>query len=256
MWRLRAPDGARSVVLGTMHVTDPRVLAISEIAHDELIRSERFVMEVILDGAAAQGLHKAMYYGDGQTLRETVGAALYERTVEAMQGYGVPATLVNAMKPWAAFITLSAPAASGARPLDMMLMDAARASGKTVTGLETVAEQIGVFEALSERDQVEMLREIACHHEVFQDDIETMIAHYVARDLQSLLALSLQHTDASRDAFLDALLWQRNQRMVERLLPLLARGGTFVAIGALHLAGPRGLLELLEARGYQVEAIY
>jgi hypothetical protein len=55
---------------------------------------------------------------------------------------------------------------------------------------------------------------------------------------------------------MEALLYRRNLRMAERLSPHLAAGGAFVAIGALHLPGDRGVLALLERAGHRIERVY
>lgn len=256
LWSATTPGGQRSVILGTMHVADARVLAIADVARKELERSTLFVMEVVLDASAVDTLQSAMFYSDGRKLRDLLGADLFERTAARMSRYGVSADAADAMKPWAAFTTLSMPAGLDGAPLDLMLMSEARAAGKTVKGLETVNDQIAVFESLSEHDQTEMLLEIACHYDVFQGEIEQMIERYAARDLEGLFDLSLKRIDKRREVFLDALLWQRNDRMVERLLPILDAGAAFIAVGALHLAGNRGILERLEQLGYRVEALY
>jgi uncharacterized protein YbaP (TraB family) len=101
-----------------------------------------------------------------------------------------------------------------------------------------------------------MLREIVCHYEVMQGEVEAMIEAYAAHDLDALSHLGLRHAGGDRQTFIDALLWQRNARMVERLLPVLETGRAFIAVGALHLPGERGLLGLLARRGYALEALY
>jgi uncharacterized protein YbaP (TraB family) len=58
------------------------------------------------------------------------------------------------------------------------------------------------------------------------------------------------------ETFERQLLFQRNKRMVARMIPLLDRQSTFVAVGALHLPGTSGILHLLELQGYKVKAIY
>ncbi|MEQ8233707.1 MAG: TraB/GumN family protein [Gammaproteobacteria bacterium] len=256
LWRVTAPGGATSTVLGTMHVADPRVLAVLEVARRQLEAAETFVMEVVLDPQALASLQAAMFYADGESLRERIGTALFERVRAAMREYGLSGETVARMKPWAAFLTLSQPAGEVGAALDLLLMLEAQAAGKAVVGLETVAEQVALFAALGEEEQIAFLREIACYHAVFQAEIEEMVERYAARDLAGLVALSLRHVGAHNEAFVEALVWKRNARMLERLAPLLEAGGAFVAVGALHLPGPRGLLQALEGDGYTVEMIY
>jgi uncharacterized protein YbaP (TraB family) len=60
----------------------------------------------------------------------------------------------------------------------------------------------------------------------------------------------------SAEAFLRRLIDDRNVQMVERMLPRLQRGSTFIAIGALHLPGEKGILQLLAEKGYTVSVVY
>lgn len=256
LWRITAPGGAESTLLGTMHVADPRVNAVRDAARPRFDAADTFVMEVILDGETIAALQRAMFYAGDANLRETLGEALFERAAAAMRAYGLGPEIVARMKPWAVFLTLSQPAGQSGAALDLALMLDAQAAGKSVIGLETVAEQIGLFETLEEHEQIAFLREMACHHEVFQAEIEDMVERYAARDLAGLSELSLRHVAAHNQAFVDALLWQRNERMLERLVPVIDAGDAFIAVGALHLPGTRGLLQSLERDGYTVEMIY
>ncbi|MEX2482507.1 MAG: TraB/GumN family protein [Gammaproteobacteria bacterium] len=256
LWRVQAPGGAQSVLLGTMHIADPRVMAILEQVQPRLDAAAVFVAEVDLDIAAISTLQGAMFYAGDRNLREVIGPELFDHAAPLMARYGLPREVVARMKPWAVFTTLSLPAGEPGMALDLALTSMAQAAGKEVVGLETVAEQVAVFEGLSELEQTRILRQMACHYTIFQAAIERMIDLYAARDLAALAALALRHSAPHGEAFLDALLWQRNERMLERLEPVLAAGDAFVAVGALHLPGTRGLLQGLERRGYRVEALY
>ena len=83
---------------------------------------------------------------------------------------------------------------------------------------------------------------------------------YLARDLPRLLELGRQDLEkpdpALAEYLLDRLVDGRNWLMLERVQPYLRKGGTFVAVGALHLPGPDGLLQLLQARGFLVRVVY
>jgi uncharacterized protein YbaP (TraB family) len=239
-----------------MHVSDARVVAITEAARPHFDRARTFVMEVVLDFGALAELQGAMFLGDGRKLDELVGEAFFARVAAAMQVRGVPPQLTATMKPWAVYSALSLPATEQGVPLDMIFMLEAQAAGKRVLGLESVAEQVAVFEGVEEDTQLDLLREMACHYAVFQGEIEAMVKAYAARDLAGLVEVSFRHASDDGRALLDALLWSRNERMLERLDEVLAAGDAFVAVGALHLPGSRGLLRGLEQRGFAVEAIY
>lgn len=134
----------------------------------------------------------------------------------------------------------------------MLLTFEARRLRIPVFGFETVDEQIEVLDNLCLADEVELLRDVVCHYDEIQSDIEMMITYYLAQDLDALMQMALCYRSPLQDRFLEVLLWKRNRRMV----PHLIAGGTFVAIGALHLPGPGGALDFLRKRGYTLEPIY
>lgn len=256
LWRVTAADGAGGYVLGTMHVGDPRVQDVITRSATAFTASRRFVLEVDLDATATEHLQQAMFYQDGRRLADLAGKDLADAAAARLTDYGIPAELAGLMKPWAAFTTLSMPRGDNALPLDLQLLARARTQHKEVAALETVDEQLGLFERMSDTRQVALLRETVCNYAPLQDELERMVGAYVDGDLAGLMATSQRYASADQDALLDELLWKRNERMVERLPALFAGGATFVAVGALHLPGPRGLLALLTRRGYTVEAIY
>ncbi len=255
LWRIEDARGRVSHLYGTIHLADPRVTGNLGIVIDTLSASDSFTMEILLDMDAILELSGLMFFNDGRTLAGEVGGDLFSRTTERLAAYGISVTEATRMKPWAAYTTLSLPPGQVAMPLDLLLLASARQAGKPVFGLETLHEQAGVFDALSAADQKFLLLETVCNYAVFQRDIDKLIGSYVEGNLASLVRLSLQYESPITDRFLDAVVVQRNLRMVERMLPQLREGNAFIAIGALHLPGEHGVLELLERRGYKIDVV-
>ena len=256
LWRISDAQAGDSFVLGTMHIAQRRVMKVVDAVQTQFEASHVFAMEVVLDDRAMQLLGNAMVYRDGRRLSTLVGDGVFASTARLLAAYGVTATMADKMKPWAAFTTLSMPVGGRGLPLDMQLMGAAQQAGKDVRGLESIAEQLAVFESMSEPDQLTMLREVVCHYGTFQQELGEMVDAYVARDLAALVAQATRYESVEKDTFMEKLLWERNRRMAARIAPLLASGPAFIAIGALHLPGERGVLHLLEQQGYRVEALY
>lgn len=258
LWRVTSPAGSVNHLLGTMHLADPRVLDVLRVVRPVLAASRAVALEVVLDEAAMAALQSAMFEpAGGSSLDDLLGEPLYRRTAGYLARHGIPAEVAPLLKPWAAFTVLSQPpGAAGGVPLDLALAQEARAGGRGLHGLETVAEQLALFETLPAGQALAMLREVVCHYDLMQTELEHLVRRYAARDLAGLLRASFKYVDRTRLPLMDRLLWQRNERMVARMEPLLGAGGTLVAVGALHLTGERGLLELLTRRGYRVEAVY
>jgi uncharacterized protein YbaP (TraB family) len=163
-------------------------------------------------------------------------------------------------KPWAVVTLLSVPPAKSGEFLDMRLYRTALDNHKRMQGLETMQEQLAIFDQLNACDQVALLRETLDALDQLPTLIESLTLAYLARDLGALMEKSQAYL-AGGDPRLEALFWEaavdsRNRRMIERIAPLVDEGGWFIAVGALHLPGPGGILNLLERRGYRITLVY
>jgi len=146
--------------------------------------------------------------------------------------------------------------------LDIMLARNAAEQGKPVHQLESLEEQIAVFEGMSEADQVALLRQAVDNYERMPLLVARLVEAYLARDLAGLWRISEEsggegaETKRLRAVFAHRLLEERNVRMAGRSEARLREGGAFIAVGALHLYGDAGMLSLLEKRGYRVTRVY
>ena len=88
---------------------------------------------------------------------------------------------------------------------------------------------------------------------------DQLVQAYAADDLKSIADLAEEYQSGGDTGavqrFTRRLNDERNHRMVARMAPYLEQGSSFIAVGALHLAGPAGLLQLLRANGYTVTSI-
>ncbi|MGE0560151.1 MAG: TraB/GumN family protein [Burkholderiales bacterium] len=260
LWRIEKGGSAPSYLFGTVHVDDPRVIALPEPVRRRFDAAAAFTMEVVFDPAAAAQLARRMIYADGRDLEQAAGKALFAR-VAAAGVPGVPPEALRLFKPWAIAVLLIMPQPQG-EVLDVMLMQRARAQGKPVHELETVDEQVAVFESVPEHEQLLMLRYTVDHLAAARSRMREVVDAWLARDLGAIARISDRVESADpevlrfNERFRALLLDRRNARMVERMQPQLAAGGAFIAVGALHLHGTQGLLALLAGRGYRVTAEY
>jgi len=197
---------------------------------------------------------------DGRMLSDIIGKPLFRQTASAIRSRGIQELVLERMKPWAAAVILSMPASETGLVLDMMLYQSALEQGKSVHGLETVEEQLNVFEALSEKDQVLLLQDAVENFPALDALHAELLQAYKQRDLAGLMALgeaAMQAGDQQlADEFQQHLVVDRNHRMSDRMQVYLRQGEVFIAVGALHLPGEEGLLKLLEQQGFTVRRLY
>lgn len=253
------PAAAPSWLFGTMHSDDPRVTELPAAVQRTFDASAAVVLELVPDARTARASAEAMMLAPGRGLSDLLPAELFRRTRAALRRHGVRARSAERLTPWAAVVMLSVPRARSGAVLDVVLYRRALAGGKPVQGLETGGEQFAAFDALSLGEQIALLEDTLAARERFSVLFAALIDAYLARDLAGLHQLGerLLAEDEALDAALrEALIGRRNERMLERLLPMLAEGGRFVAVGALHLPGEEGLLARLDALGYRISRVY
>jgi uncharacterized protein len=267
LWQIGDPQREKkpqypSYLFGTIHSEDQRVARLPEAVREALGQSDMFCMELLPDPATTMTLTKSMRYTDEYTLREAVGQDLFGQLAPLMQQRGIPVQILTKLKPWAVYMTLSMPPPKTGQVLDVLLYEQAKRAGKKLCGIETAEEQVAVFEQTPLLDQMTLLRELVSDPQAADIQLQTMIPLYLQGDLARLAAISSATTDTNSEVsnstktFLKRLIDERNQRMLERILPQLNKQTTFIAVGALHLPGQFGLLQLLADHGYSISAVY
>ncbi len=274
LWKIEQEGTPPSWLYGTMHDSDPRVLALSDAARKgfgaadtvalELGESQdleanalALIAEFLSDPAIAM-------LPDGTTLPSLLEAGEFRQVESMLTEIGIPITLVSRMQPWLpAFLVTAMDCEIGKPFLDQVLAQDAVAEGKTVVGLETIREQLMASAGLPLDSQLTMLIETAAIYRHLPDFKATMIDLYVSGDVDMIMPVlrhivkrgGLTYDENAYADFMRLIVDNRNHTMAERAQPLIEKGNVFIAVGALHLPGEVGLVELLRERGYRVTAV-
>ncbi len=270
-WKIEKDGVAPSYLLGTMHVTDPRVLKMPQGAPEALATSSTIVVESdeILDdkkAAAALLLRPDLtMFTDGTSITDRLSPEDATRLKAGLEKRGIPLATVLRMKPWiiSSFVTLPgcevARKAKGASFLDKHIAEEAVKAGKPVVGLETFAEQLEAVSSLPVDFHLQALVETLALGDRMNDVVETMIRLYTTGEIGMTMPMLQKvapgkggEKDSGYVAFERRIVLDRNKTMAERATPLLEKGGVFIAVGALHLPGKEGLVELLRKQGFKL----
>ncbi|WP_309082617.1 TraB/GumN family protein [Chelativorans sp.] len=270
LWRIEADGAAPSYLFGTMHVTDPRVTRLPGQAQEAFDLASTVAIETtqILDEAAmmAAVFEKPglMMFSQGESLTDHLTPDQRKIVEEEFEERGAPFDGISKMKPWILVSLVSMPDCelkrqqAGAIILDAKLAKEAKAAGKKVAGLETVAEQLSAMASLPMELHVRGLVGAIELGDRMDDMIETMVALYLdgrtgmfRPALGKLLPMG-EGEAADYSAFEQRMIDARNHVMAERSQKLIEEGGAFIAVGAMHLPGPNGLVELLRKAGYRL----
>ena len=270
LWRIEGAGSAPSWLFGTMHMTDPRVVALPGDAQDAFDRARVVVIETtdILDQArmtaALLARPELMMFTGNETLSSLIEADDLADVREGLSRRGIPLSSVEKMKPWIIAALISLPAcemarkAQGARVLDAVLADKALAAGKEIAGLETAESQLAAMASLPMSLHIDGLVETLRLGERLDDVMETMLQLYVDGEtglfwpfFRAVLPESADEAGAYA-TFQETMVSARNRGMADNAMPMIEQGGAFIAVGALHLPGADGLVALLQAKGLSV----
>lgn len=264
-WRVERDGVQASFVLGTMHVTDPEVTVLSPEIARAFDGSRALAVELTMDAATQAALAGVMMTSDLDWMDRRLDSRQRELLSDAAGQYQIDMGQLRMLEPWAVAAMFSFPPAelqrqmAGEQPLDMRLMDRAEAAGMKLIALEQVGEQIKALTDYSQPEQIQLLTLTLESVSKIESEFERLKDAYLAGDLAGVSAIA-DEGFAALDPALAAqivkrLVVDRNRNMAGRLEPLLDQGGLFVAIGALHLPGEAGVLNLLAQRGYRITAV-
>lgn len=262
LWRVTKDGKATSYLFGTIHDADSRVALPPAPADEAFARARTLLVEFLPDAYTRSRFTEAALFTDRQTLQEKIGADDFARVLERLAPTGLERDVIGRLKPWGALINLRHSAADAPESLDARLLARARARRLAVFQMEGVEEQIFAFDECPMETQVALLKHTLAHQdELVQLEDETVQA-YLARDLSAIWRVRERfiarypEVAAHQAVMTKRLLYDRSVVMAYRMQRELRRGGAFVAVGALHLYGEKGVLALLAEDGFRATRIY
>jgi uncharacterized protein len=273
LWKIESAGHAPSYLFGTMHMTDPRVTQLTPSARQVFDGAGTLVIETteILDQAKMMASimkePELMMFTDGTTLMSLLSPEDQKAMEAGLAARGVSLASVAKMKPWMLSALVALPVcemarkAAGAPVLDVKLAQDAKAAGKKLEGLETVADQLHAMASLPMEFHLKGLIDTLKLGDRMNDVIETMISLYTQGDTGTFWPLFRAVLPNEADdkmgyaAFEQAMIVERNKTMIKSAEPIIDQGNAFIAVGALHLPGPDGLIELLRKAGHTVSVV-
>ena len=265
LWQVTRGDAAPSHVFGTMHVTDADVVDVPAEIRRAIVRSNRLVLELESSKELEARMAQAMIFTDGRRLQDVIGEKLFAKLEAIAARYGLAPQQLSLFRPWALIMILGMPPqelarqAQGQQVLDRILEQYAKDNGMPVFGLETPEDQIKAIADLTRKDQVALLESSVTENHRVEEIFDAFKKAYLRGDLDDLHAMSDKlMASASPDVaatFQQSFIDGRNRHMADRAVEHLDAGGAFIAVGALHLSGKKGLLHLLEKKGYTVKRV-
>ena len=264
IWKATGPRGGVVFLVGSVHLLTKDYYPLNPVFEASFEKADLLVEEVDMGEMLSPG-SQALVAIRGllpatESLDKVLSPATYAAARKTLAGSGIPIDALKRLKPWSLALTLQALEWQKAGfdadlGLDKHFYDLAKAKGKEVEGLETLEFQVSRFDGmpmeLQDRLLLSTLKELETTVPSFtrlanawRDGDVPVVENAVLEDLKS------------EPQMYERLLVERNRTWLPRIERLFSRAkSAFVVVGAAHLVGTDGLLQMLKSRGYTIEQL-
>jgi len=261
LWVVKDAD-TTIYLFGTIHVLKPGLSWFDEAVKTAFDKSDQLMLEMVQPDPATmqQIVLKNGIVTTGPTLTEQLPADKRGAYLKAVADLGADPRNFDRMKPWLVGVTLSlAPIQKlGYDPKngpETVLADAAKAANKPVAGLETAEQQIGYFNGLSQKAQIDFLTSTIDDLPKAGEEMAEMVDEWAKGDPDAL-ARTMNESLKDSPEVAKTLLTDRNARWATWIKERMAKPGTvFIAVGAGHLAGGDSVQAQLAKQGIKAQRI-
>ena len=251
-----------SYLFGTIHMICSDDALLSDSLKNAIQNTEAVYFEVDMDNLFEMlGVVRKMKMRDDTTLADLLDKEDYQKVKKYFEDKGtlLPFSILETDKPLLAASMLMENGTECKTPeaMEEMIMKEAKRHGKNVRGLETMAYQMSIFDTIPYKMQAMQLVKYVDDADKGQTDnkeYDKLLQAYKDQDLSKLEELT-KTTDMGISNFTDILLYNRNQNWVEKLKGIMPDKAVVIAVGAGHLPGDKGVINLLRQAGYTVKPV-
>jgi len=264
LWK--ATSGTNTVyILGSLHFMKKEAYPLARKIEDAFDVSDVVVVEANINDIARVDVQKlidtAFYTGD-DTLENHVSAETYSLVKKQYEKLGIPLWLVSRQKPWFLALTITSfeLAKLGFDPnygIEMHFTSKALPK-KRIEELESFEYQINLLSGFSGREQEMFLLETLKDVQAYEAEADALLRAWQTGDTKRLESIIMKNgsDEGSLSQVYEKLMYQRNRNMTSKIEGYLKKRETcFVIVGAGHLVGNRGIIELLKSKGYTIEQL-
>jgi len=262
LWKIQSKTNT-VYLLGSVHLFKKELYPLSKNIEDAFDQSSVVVVEANVSSGGQidlqQLVEKAIYPGD-DTLEKHVSRETFEVINKRAGALGVPPEMINKQKPWFLGLMFSSfeYLKLGFDPnygIDKHFLSKATGKKKIVE-LESLDYQINLLSNLSDRDQELFLMLTFKDLDTLRKDTDTFLQAWISGDTKEVERILTRNVteDSRLYSIYETLIDNRNKTMSSKIEDFLKGGEThFVIVGAGHLVGEKGIVEILKKKGYQVD---
>lgn len=258
LWKIEGNGIKASYCYGTMHMINEEFYDFPDPLKKRIAKSEAIIMEI--DGFPNPLTTFQMMSLDSGTVHDYFTP---EQLVEVLQFMDEEMGMTpqefdqtyGAMKPFFLMQTITQKYFEpNAKSYDLEIMGIAAEKEIPIVGLETIEEQLGFFDQVPSDNMAEMILQSIRDYNKEAKDVLKMMELYSKQKVDKFIPL-MQKQSPEIMEFSDLFLYDRNRAWIPKLEKEMAEKSCFIAVGAGHLFGENGIIDLLEKQGYTLTAI-
>lgn len=247
-----------SYLFGTMHLICESDYFWTPAMENALKSSKKVAFEMKLDDPTIQmKVSAGMLLPADQTLKDYYNDTEYLTFEKFFQkNVGMPLSMVEKMKPMGLLSLLATKMYDCGMPssYEQNILEKATKSKKEILGLESVEDQINVLNSVDIQASANQMLKMAEEWEEMKAEQNKMVEMYKSQDIVALNQMIEESPDYKDN--LEVLLYKRNKNWIPVITQHIKKQPVFIAVGAGHLAGEMGVIQLLRNEGYTVEPIH
>lgn len=263
LWEIKDDDNS-VFLLGSVHLLRESDFPLDKVILKALDKSEIVVFEADIAAMSSPQFQYTMLQesmlANGKTLKKILPSSLYKKTADKMSQNGLMIEMINGFKPWMAALTLQITEFKrlGFKDefgVDQFLYRRAKMKGKQTMGFETPEFQMSLFSNLTTKQQIEFLSQTINELDLAEKMINQMLVAWKAGNADQFYNYNIKSFKAYPD-LMDKLLISRNKNWMPDIVKLIeGNKDAMVVVGALHIPGKDGVLDLLQKKGYKTKQL-
>lgn len=246
-----------SYIYGTIHISCDATLP--QKVKTALDKTNQLCLELDMDDPNMQTeMMSQLMMKDGVTMKKLASEEDY-KTVDAFltSNLGFSAEMINTVKPFMISAMLYPKMLDcEMQSVETELMKIASEQKEEVIGLETVTFQLNVFDQIPYQVQMnELIKTAKSDLKRDKAEINEMLSVYKSEDIEAIINFSKKSDNVITSKFGEIMLDNRNRNWIAKIEAIAKNKPTFFGVGAAHLGGEMGIINLLSKAGYKVEPI-
>lgn len=246
-----------SYLFGTVHMLCKEDFFFPDLLKEKFLNADEVFLEIDMDDPAMiVKMMTLLQLPKGQTIKQLFGDTSFKRFDSSFKKItGSSASMFNNFKPFMlmSLLTEKTLNCSSRESYEQTFLNLAAKNKKDMKGLETIEDQVAVFDAIPDSVEIAGLKEMVNNFQQQISEFEQLVRIYKTQDIDSIFSMTQKGTDQLNAE--TELLTKRNSNWIPVMQTNMQKASCFFAVGAAHLGGDIGVIALLRRQGFTVKPV-